>query len=119
MNDLRFALRQLLKNPTSQPRPFSRSRLASALTHPFGLVPAWLASRTDVNAALKQGSRGTTGDRSQHRLRHGLIVVQVALALMLLAGAGLVVNGLQRFGVRDPGWRVATRVDPMVALRYE
>ena len=39
----------------------------------FGLVPAWLASRTDVNAALKQGSRGATSDRSQHRLRHGLI----------------------------------------------
>jgi predicted permease len=72
----------------------------------FGLVPAWLASRTDVNAALKQCSRGATVDRSQHRLRHALIVLQMALALMLLAGAGLVVSGLQRFGVRDPGWRV-------------
>jgi predicted permease len=72
----------------------------------FGLVPAWLASRNDVNAALKQGSRGATGDRSQHRLRNGLIVVQVALALMLLAGAGLVVSGLKNFGDQDPGWRV-------------
>lgn len=72
----------------------------------FGLVPAWLASRVDVNAALKQGTRGATGDRSQHRLRNGLIVLQMALALMLLAGAGLVISGLQRFGVRDPGWRV-------------
>jgi predicted permease len=72
----------------------------------FGLGPAWLASRTDVNSALKQGSRGTTGDRSQHGLRHALIVLQVALALILLAGAGLVVNGLQSFRSRDPGWRV-------------
>jgi len=72
----------------------------------FGLVPAWLASRNDVNTSLKQGSRGATGDRSQHRLRHGLIVLQMALALMLLAGAGLVVSGLKNFGKQDPGWRV-------------
>ncbi|MFN0066864.1 MAG: ABC transporter permease [Limisphaerales bacterium] len=72
----------------------------------FGLVPAWMAARTDANSALKQGSRGTTADRSQNRLRHGLIVTQVALALMLLAGAGTFANGLRNFGVRDPGWRV-------------
>ena len=67
----------------------------------FGLVPAWLASRTDVNDALKQGSRGTTGDRSRHRMQHSLIVAEVALALMLLAGAGLVVSGLRGFAARD------------------
>jgi putative ABC transport system permease protein len=72
----------------------------------FGLVPAWLASRNDVNTALKQSSRGATDSRSQHRLRHGLIVLQMALALMLLAGAGLVVSGLKSFSARDPGWRV-------------
>jgi hypothetical protein len=72
----------------------------------FGLVPAWLASHTDVNEALKQGSRGTTGDRSQHRVQHALIIAEVALALMLLVGAGLVVNGLRGFAALDPGWRV-------------
>ncbi len=72
----------------------------------FGLVPAWLASRTDVNDALKQGSRGSTGGRSQHRMQQALIVAEVALALMLLAGAGLVVNGLRGFASLDPGWRV-------------
>jgi putative ABC transport system permease protein len=72
----------------------------------FGLVPAWLASRMDLNTALKQGARGTGNDRSQHRLGHSLIVAQVALALMLLAGAGLVISGLRSFGVRDPGWRI-------------
>jgi predicted permease len=71
-----------------------------------GLLPAFLASRTDVNDALKQGSRGTTGDRSQHRLQHSLIVAEVALALVLLAGAGLVVNGLRGFAALNPGWRV-------------
>ena len=72
----------------------------------FGLAPAWLASRTDVNDALKQGARGTTGDRTQHRLQHSLIVAEVALAMMLLAGAGLVVSGLRSFAERDPGWQV-------------
>ena len=72
----------------------------------FGLAPAWLASRTDVNGALKQGSRGSTPGRTQQRLQHGLIVAQVALALILLTGAGLLALGLQRFAQRDPGWRV-------------
>jgi predicted permease len=72
----------------------------------FGLVPAWLASRSNVNDALKQGSRGTTGDRSQHRLQHALIVSEIALALVLLTGAGLLVSGLRGFAALDPGWRV-------------
>ncbi len=72
----------------------------------FGTVPAWIASRSDVNNALKESSRGTTSSRSQHRLRHTLIIGEVALALVLLTGAGLFVRGLQRFAHRDPGWRV-------------
>jgi predicted permease len=72
----------------------------------FGLVPAWLASRNGVHDAFKQGSRGTTGDRSQHRMQHSLVVVELALAMVLLAGAGLVVNGLRSFAALDPGWRV-------------
>lgn len=73
----------------------------------FGLFPAWLASRTDVNEALKQGGRGSTQDRSQHRVQQTLVVVEVALALVLLAGAGLVINGVHGFTAMDPGWRVA------------
>ena len=42
----------------------------------FGLLPALLASRRDVNEALKQGSRGTTSDRSQHRMQDALVVAQ-------------------------------------------
>jgi predicted permease len=72
----------------------------------FGLGPAWLASRTDVNEALRQGARGATGDRTQHRMQHSLIVAEVALAMMLLAGAGLVVSGLRSFAESDPGWQV-------------
>jgi predicted permease len=72
----------------------------------FGLIPAWLVSRSAVNEALKQGGRGTTGDRSQHRLQHSLIIAEVALAMVLLTGASLVVDGLRRFAAVDPGWRV-------------
>ncbi len=72
----------------------------------FGLLPALLASRSEVNEALKQGSRGTAGDRSQHRMQDALVVAQVTLALVLLSGAGLVIRGLQRYSKSDPGWRV-------------
>lgn len=72
----------------------------------FGLLPAWLATRTDVGDALKQGVRGATEDRSRHRIQHALVVAEVALALMLLAGAGLVVTGLRGFAAVNPGWKV-------------
>jgi predicted permease len=71
----------------------------------FGIVPAWIASGADAAAALKQGGRGMTGDRSRHRLRHGLIVSEIALALALLAGAGYFVRGTQRLIQRDYGFR--------------
>ncbi|NVJ22623.1 ABC transporter permease [Myxococcus sp. AM011] len=54
----------------------------------FGLVPALQASRADLNATMREGSRGTAG-RSSGRLRSGLVVGQVAFALVLLVGAGL------------------------------
>ena len=68
-----------------------------------GLLPSWMATRADVNQALKQNARGTA-DRSQHRLRNALIVGQMALALVLLAGSALFASGLRRFMHRDPGW---------------
>ena len=82
----------------------------------FGLLPAWLASRADVNEALKQGSRGTASP-AQHRLRQTLIVVEVALALVLLAGAGFFIRGLQRLTTRDLGWRPEGILAGYVALQ--
>ncbi len=71
-----------------------------------GLLPAWLASRANVNSALKLGPSRTTDSRSQHRLQHALIVAEVALALMLLSAAGLVVRGLHQLTFQNPGWQV-------------
>jgi putative ABC transport system permease protein len=80
--------------------------LASAATGiAVGMIPAWLASSADVSAALKQGSRGTTGDGSRHLLRKALIVSELALALILLAGAGFFVRGTQRLAAADPNWK--------------
>lgn len=79
---------------------------ASAVTGAvFGTVPAWLATRSDLNTALKQGSRGTTGERSRHRLRQVLIVAQLAVALILLTGAGYFIRGLYRITHHELGWK--------------
>jgi len=59
-----------------------------------GLVPALQISRTDVNEVLKEGSRGTTSGRTPHRLRNALVVAEVAAAIVLLVGAGLMVRGV-------------------------
>ena len=86
-------------------RVFGFALVASAVTGiACGTVPAWLASRTDVNHALKESPRGSTSV-AHHRLRHALIVGEVAFAVILLTGAGLFVRGLERFANRDYGWR--------------
>ena len=85
----------------------------------FGTVPAWLASRADVNLALREQSRGSTAGRSQHRLRHTLIVGEVAFAMILLAAAGLFLRGLQRFINADPGWQVDGLLMAHMSLRGE
>jgi putative ABC transport system permease protein len=72
----------------------------------FGIAPAWLASRTNLNEVLKTSARNVSAGRSQHRLRHALIIGEIALALVLLTGTGLFIGGLQRFIARDPGWQV-------------
>jgi len=85
----------------------------------FGTVPAWLASRADINLALRDNSRGSTAGRSQHRLRHTLIVGEVAFAMVLLAAAGLFLRGLQRFINADPGWQVDGLLTAQMSLRGE
>lgn len=57
-----------------------------------GLAPALGASKVDLNESLKEGSRGLTGSRGHNRFRSALVVVEVALALVLLSGAGLMIK---------------------------
>jgi putative ABC transport system permease protein len=70
----------------------------------FGLWPALHASRIDLNAALKETARATAHARSR-RARSGLLVAEIAIALILLAGAGLALRSFSRLTHVDPGFR--------------
>jgi putative ABC transport system permease protein len=69
----------------------------------FGLAPAWQATRRDLTATLRDGARGSTGPRG-HRLRSALTVAEVALSLVVLVGAGLLVQSLGRLLRVDAGF---------------
>jgi putative ABC transport system permease protein len=84
----------------------------------FGLAPAVQAWRTDLNAALKVESRGDTGGQ-RHRLRHLLVVSEVAVALVLLIGAGLLIKSFSRLLDVDPGFRTEGVLTFQAALTGE
>lgn len=67
-----------------------------------GVVPAWQAQRTKPQRALAGYRSGAS--RSQHRFLRTLVVVEVALSLVLLVGAGLVIRGFTELTARDPGF---------------
>jgi putative ABC transport system permease protein len=69
----------------------------------FGLAPAVSASRPDVQEVLQDASRGSTGGRGRQWFRHAMVTLEVAVALALLSGAGLMVNSLQRLAQTDFG----------------
>lgn len=69
----------------------------------FGIAPAWQSTRTDLHETLKEGGRTTTDARSG-RLRSVFVVTEIALAMMLLVGAGLLIKSLARLQASDPGF---------------
>lgn len=70
----------------------------------FGLAPAWLASRHDINDGLKQSARGSTESGTGARLRSALVVFEIAASLMLIASTGLLVRSLVRLANFDAGF---------------
>jgi len=58
----------------------------------FGLAPAWLTSRFDLNTTLRQEGRGSNGSRQRSRLRHALVIGELALSLVLMIAAGLLLR---------------------------
>ncbi len=71
----------------------------------FGLAPAFESSRLNTNEALKEGGKGMAGGPRSRRLRGAFVVAEVALALTLLIGAGLMAKSFMRLQQVDPGFR--------------
>ncbi|HEX7122416.1 MAG TPA: ABC transporter permease [Gemmatimonadaceae bacterium] len=87
----------------------------------FGLVPALRASRTNLQDTLKEGGRTGSADRSGHALRRSLVVAEMALALTLLMGAGLLIKSFSRLTEVDPGFdsnRLLTFMLALPAAKY-
>ncbi|MGH9794116.1 MAG: ABC transporter permease [Candidatus Acidiferrales bacterium] len=87
----------------------------------FGLMPAWHATRADVSGALKDG--GSAGaSRERVRLRGALVIAQISLALILLAGTGLVLRSLEKVMNVNPGFRTENLLTMRLSLpaaRYQ
>jgi len=71
----------------------------------FGFMPALQVARSDLHESLKEGGRGAVGERRSMALRRGLVVTTMALALTLLAGAGLLIRSFARVTAIQPGFR--------------
>lgn len=70
----------------------------------FGLVPSWQASRASVGDALKQAGTGSTISAGWRRYRGALVVAEVALSVLLLTGAGLMIESVFRLLHANPGF---------------
>jgi predicted permease len=70
-----------------------------------GLAPAWTIARSDPNDSLKSGTRGAAGSMGLTRTRGALIVLEFALSVVLLTGAGLLVRSFLAVEAVDPGFR--------------
>lgn len=69
-----------------------------------GIFPAWQASRPGLIDEIKEGGRTASGGAAAHRLRHALVVVEIALALVLLVGAGLMMRSFMQIHRVTPGF---------------
>ena len=117
---------QLLPGPTGHASPIDWRVLAFVITVTtvtgivFGIAPALRATRTDINAALKEHSRNVAGSRSL--FGRSLVVAQVAISLVLLIGAGLFLRTLQNLRHVDIGFNprnvVLFRISPALN-RYD
>ena len=70
----------------------------------FGLLPALRAAAPGVERALRDEGGATTGSRRRHRTQRGLVVAEIALALVLLVGSGLLIRSFVRLTSVDPGY---------------
>jgi putative ABC transport system permease protein len=81
----------------------------------FGLVPAWAASRGRVGDALREGGRSATAGSARQRLRNAFVVAELAVALVLLVGAGLLIKTFWKLRSVEPGFNP----DRLITMRIE
>ena len=97
------------------PRVIAYTILVSALTGlVFGLAPAMQAGRLNLTEALRDGARGSGQSGRRARLRNGLVVAEVALALVLLIGSSLFIRSFLNLQGASPGFNTA----PLLTLRF-
>jgi putative ABC transport system permease protein len=70
----------------------------------FGLAPAWLMSRFDVNSTLRKEGRGSSGSRERSRARQILVISELALSLVLMVAAGLLLRSFWELFTVQPGF---------------
>ena len=88
----------------------------------FGLAPALSATKPDLAGAMKEGGRGAAGDSARRRLRSTLVIIEVALAFILLTGGGLLVRSFFRMMNVELGFdatNVLTMGLPIASDRFE
>ena len=100
--------------PAFSTRVFAAGLLLSVVSAALvAILPAMLLGRIGSGDALRADGRGTTGGRRPHRLRQGLVVVELAVALVLLVGAGLMAHTMAMLQQRHPG----VDVDRVLTMR--
>jgi len=82
----------------------------------FGALPAWTTSGSNLVAALNEGGRGGSAGRAGRALRNGLVVVEVALAVVVLIAAGLLIRSFVRLRATNPGFQPAGLLTMRVPL---
>jgi len=90
--------------------------VAALTTLLVGLVPAMEATRQDQQGSLCHGQRGGAIDRRSQRLRNGLVISEVALALLLLCGAGLMLRTFLQLNRVNPGFQTEHLLTMKIAL---
>jgi putative ABC transport system permease protein len=84
----------------------------------FGVIPAMLMARSDMQRPLKEPGRGGDGGGARRRARSTLVIAEIGLAVVLLVGAALLARSFQRLVQQDPGFRAAHAVTAKVELPY-
>ncbi|MGH9144179.1 MAG: ABC transporter permease [Vicinamibacterales bacterium] len=87
----------------------------------MGLAPAWRLANTDLRTLLNESGRNTTASRGASRIRSGMIVLEIALAIALVAGAGWLVQSFSRLRTVDAGFDARGRLmlDVRTTHRFE